>query len=201
MTSSHRDNITNKHFDWEKELGDASQETGAKSYNAFSFHEKHVKEYLSTLLSELDAQQVINAANLLEEADFGPEWQAQEIWKATKATAEWIELIYGDDTVVKLTDVNETLVKRDCMTKESFRSYWLYFVSPPQPLPQCPPSMLPELAKRVTEDYYRLRHSDIYGGRNSYGLSLNDLVQQVEKDTSELQNISRRLNQSKGAIA
>lgn len=169
--------------------------------NAFSFHERHVKEYLSALLSGLTAKQVLSGVALIEETDFGPEWQAEEIWKATKATAELIEVFYGGSTVVKLTDINETLIKRDCMTNDSFRNYWIYFVSPPQLHLQSPPAMLPELAKRVTEDYYRLRHSDIYSGRDSYGPSINDLVRQVEKDTSELRDISRRLDQGQGVIA
>ncbi|AMJ45139.1 hypothetical protein AW169_09895 [Corynebacterium stationis] len=164
------------------------------THNAFNFHKTHVQEYLQNLVQDLPAKHVLHGAELVAAVDFGGEWQARTIWDAVKTAAKTALIISGGDTIVSVTDIHEHLLGLGSLKDDSFRQYWHYFVSPTKPPAPVNLSKLPELARRVTEDYYRSKHNDIFNNGLSYDLPLTDLVAQVKHHTAELDEIAQRLN-------
>ena len=164
------------------------------THNAFNFHKTHVQEYLQNLVQDLPAKHVLQGAELVAAVDFGGEWQARTIWDAVKTAAKTALIISGGDTIVSVTDIHEHLLGLGSLKDDSFRQYWHYFVSPPKPPAPVNIAKLPDLARRITEDYYRLKHEDIFNSGLAYDLPLPDLIAQARSHMSELENIAQRLN-------
>jgi hypothetical protein len=163
------------------------------THNAFNLHSTHVQEYLQSLVQGLPAGHVSRGVALVDEADFGGEWQARKIWEATRSAASMAAIISGAETIVTTTDIHQQLLTSGALADDSFRQYWHYFVSPARPPAPVNIAKIPDLARRVTEDYYRTKHADIYNNGLSYDLPLNDLIAQVKANTSELDRIAQRL--------
>lgn len=164
------------------------------THNAFNFHKTHVQEYLQNLVQDLPAQALVQGVGLVEPEDFGGEWQARKIWEAIKVAAKSALLICGANETVPITDIHEHLLASGALKDDSFRQYWHYFVSPPKPPAPVNIAKLPDLARRITEDYYRLKHEDIFNSGLAYDLPLPDLIAQARSHMSELENIAQRLN-------
>ena len=164
------------------------------THNAFNFHKTHVQEYLQNLVQDLPAKHVLRGAELVAAVDFGGEWQARTIWEAVKTAAKTALIISGGDTIVSVTDIHEHLLGLGSLKDDSFRQYWHYFVSPTKPPAPVNIAKLPDLARRITEDYYRLKHEDIFNSGLAYDLPLPDLIAQARSHMSELEYIALRLN-------
>lgn len=164
------------------------------AHNAFNFHKAHVQEYLQNLVQDLPAQVLVQGVGLVEPEDFGGEWQARKIWEAIKLAAQSALIICGANETVSITDIHKHLLASGALKDEPFRQYWHYFVSPPKPPAPVNLSKLPELARRITEDYYRLKHEDIFNSGLAYDLPLTDLISQARSHMSDLEKIAQRLN-------
>lgn len=157
-------------------------------------HEQHAHEYLRIIISgKLSAHEATEALNLVDEADYGANWQAGTIHRAARTAADIATRDgHGLDPLVA-TDVNEVLVNNGDLDNDGMGHTWLQFISPQDTPPELNKARLPQLAHRITEDFFRLRHSEIYAGANSMTAPLADLCAQMDRDRQDLLEIYGRM--------
>ncbi|MGX1739154.1 hypothetical protein ACWIB8_08335 [Corynebacterium flavescens] len=161
---------------------------------ALNFHPRHIDEFHGVILSGLTNQEARDAVELVHSDDYGAYWQGRTIGQAisTAATAA-IEEGRAQE-VLTVLDVNAALMEQGALKDASFVMVWTGFISPQIVPPMQSKARLPELARRIVEDHFRMVHADIYGGTTSYEMPLADLCTQMDRDRQRLLSIYSRMS-------
>ena len=163
------------------------------THNAFNFRNQHILDYLNVLTSGISHNTAHQGCTLIEEADFQGHWQAATVWSTIQAvTNDAINNGHGNDPLT-IADINERLVLDGHIKKDELKTFWLNFVSPLQVPKPLGAEHLPTLARRIIEDHFRTRHSDVFSNGISHTAPLADLCQQMDNDRQTLIGIYQRL--------
>lgn len=155
-------------------------------------HKHHVCAFLRVLVSELSNRDALDATALVHRDDFGGCWEGRTVFAAVESVSRAAVDAGHPEQALDPMAVNGHLLEAGELTNEAFRSYWHELVAPAEP--QAPGRhQLRELARRITESYFRTRHADIYGKDDSHLRPFEELTTEMNNYREELLAIWARI--------